>query len=171
MNALDLSQEWLAAPDLNSLQHKELAGLGVTQEAMHRCGGLAWARVSTTGRLYTPSDAGNVSLIQPVWAGPAPSIHQDVERPELSDLIAWQPEEPTSWYYRLGTPGAALGADNLDLAHFEGWPICFALTPLGWLRGECRGAVLLEVCEAHWRTEDEAEKTNAATEWWRGDAA
>ena len=95
-----------------------------------------------------PSAAGEVMLIQPVWTGPAPSIYQAVETPQLADLLAWHPDNPTRWHYRLGTPGAALGADNLDLAHSEGWPITFELTPLDWLRGGCRGAVLLEGCEA-----------------------
>ncbi len=127
---LDLLAELLGTSSLNSRQRKKLEGMGVSREAMHRCGGFGWARVSTTGRLYMLSDAGNVAFIQPVWAGPAPSIYQAVEDPLLDDLLAWRPEEPTHWHYRLGTPGAALGADNLDLAHSEGWPVCFATTPL-----------------------------------------
>ncbi len=171
MNALDLAREWLATPSLNSRQRREIEALGVTREAVHRSGGLGWARVSTTGRLYGPADAGDVAIIQPVWAGPAPSIYEAVEDPLLDDLLAWRPEEPTRWHYRLGTPGAALGADNLDLAHSEGWPICFATTPLDWLRGDCRGAVLLELCEHHWRTEAEAEESARAGAWWGGEAA
>ena len=166
-----LIAEWLATPSINSKQRGQLEELGVTREAIHRAGGLGWSRVSTAGRLYEPSDAGDVALIQPVWYGPAPSIHQNVEHPELADLIAWRLDEPTIWHYRLGTPGAALGADNLDLAHSEGWPICFALTPLDWLRGECRGAVLLDLCSAHWRAEDEAERAKATAGWWGGEAA
>ncbi len=166
-----LTPEWLAIPCLNSRQRRQLEELGVTREATHRGGGLCWARVSTNGRLYMPSNAGDVAFIQPVWAGPAPSIYQAVERPVLDDLLAWRPEEPTRWHYRLGTPGAALGADNLDLAHSEGWPICFATTPLDWLRGDCRGAVLLELCEAHWRAGDEAEEGVRTVAWWGGRAA
>ena len=168
---LDLMAEWLAVPSLNSRQRRQLEELGVTREAVHRAGDLGWARVATAGRIYTPADAGDVMLIQPVWAGPAPSIYIDVDNPLIADLIAWRPEESTSWYYRLGTPGCVLGADNLDLAHSEGWPICFATTPLDWLRGCCRGAVLLEVCEAHWRTHDEAEKAKATAGWCGGEAA
>ena len=156
MNALDLAREWLATPSLNSRQRHQLENEGVTREAVHRCGGLGWTRVATTGRLYMPSDAGDVMLIQPVWAGPAPSIYQAVEHPQLFDLIAWHPEEPTRWFYRLGAPGAVLGADNLSLAHSEGWPITFELSPLAWLLANCCGAVLLEVCEAHWGGDDEA---------------
>ena len=168
---LDLMAEWLGTSSLNSRQRRQLEELGVTREAVHRCGGLGWTRVSTTGRLYMPSDAGDVAIIMPIWAGPAPSIYEAVEYPLLDDLIAWRLEEPTRWHYRLGTPGTPLGADHLDLAHAEGWPICFALMPLAWLQGNCCGAMLLEVCEAHWRAADEAEEGARAAAWWGGKAA
>ena len=168
---LNLMAEWLGTSSLNSRQRRQLEDLGVTREAIQRGGGLAWVRVATVGRGYTPSDAGEVMIIQPVWVGPAPSIYQAVEYPLLADLIAWHPERPTRWYYRLCIPGPVLGADNLDLAHSEGWPITFELTPLAWLQADCRVAVLLELCESHWRAEDEAEKAAATTKWWGGEAA
>ena len=171
IDPLDLMAEWLGTSSLNSRQRTQLEELGITREAVHLGAGLGWMRVSTTGRLYMPSDAGDVAIIQPVWVGPAPSIYQAVEHPRLADLLAWHPEEPTRWWYRLGTPGIALGADNLGLAHSEGWPISFATTPLAWLLGNCRGAVLLEVCEAHWRDLDEAVAGAAAAAWWGGEAA
>ena len=166
-----LLAEWLATPDLNSRQRHQLEDLGITREAMHRAGGLGWARIATTGRVYLPSDSGDVAIIQPVWAGPAPSIYEAVDDPLLDDLIAWHPEHPTRWSYRLGTPGAVLGADNLELAHAEGWPITFELSPLAWLLGDCRGGVLLEICEAHWHAEDEAEQDAHSASWWGGEAA
>ncbi len=163
----DLMAEWLATPSLNSRQRKQLEELGVTREAILRAGGLGWARVSTIGgRCYTPRDAGEVKFIVPAWAGPVPSIYQAVEHPVLADLLAWHPEEPTRWWYRIGGHGAVLGADNLDLAHVEGLPISFALTPLDWLRGDCRGAVLLDLYWSHWQSEDEADAAAATTEWW-----
>ena len=169
---LDLLSEWLATSSLNSRQRHQLEDLGVTHEAAQRAGGLGWARVSTIGgRCYTPRTAGDVRVIQPVWAGPAPSIHQAIEHPVLADLISWHPEDPTRWWYRIGDPGAVLGADNLDLAHAEELPISFATTPLDWLRGDCHGAVFLDLCWSHWRAEDEAEKAEATAAWWGGEAA
>ena len=169
---LNIEAEWLGTPSLHSRQRRQIEGLGITREAIHRAGGLGWARVSTIGgRCYTPSPAGDVLVILPVWAGPAPSIFQAVETPALADLLAWHPETPTRWWYRIGTPGAVLGGDNLELAHAEGLPINFATTPLDWLRGDCRGGVLLEICEAHWRAEDETEKADATAAWWGGEAA
>ncbi len=168
----DLMVEWLGTPSLNSRQRRQFEDLGVTREATLRAGGLTWSRVSTVGgRCYTPSPAGHVRVIMPVWAGPAPSIYQAVEHPVLADLIAWHPDRPTRWWYRIGDPGAVLGADNLELAHAEELPISFATTPLDWLRGDCRGAVLLDFCEAHGRAEDEADAAAATTEWWGGEAA
>ena len=129
----DLMLEWLATPSLNSRQRKQLESLDVTREAIDRAGGLA-ARISTIGgRCYSPSPAGDVMVIMPVWAGPAPSIYQAVEHPVLFDLLAWNPSEPTLWWYRIGAPGGVLGADLLDLAHAEDLPISFATTPLIWL--------------------------------------
>ena len=173
MYAPDLLAEWTTAVySLNSKQRHQLEDLGVNREAILRAGDLGWTRViDIGGRCYTPDPAGNVMIIMPVWAGPAPSIYQAVEHPVLFDLIAWHPEEPTLWHYRIGDPGAVLGADNLDLAHAEELPISFATTPLDWLRGDCRGAVLLELCESHWRAVREAEKDEATADWWRGTTA
>ncbi len=169
---LGLMAEWLGTSSLNSHQRKELEDLGVTREATQRAGDLGWARVSTIGgRCYMPADTGEVKVIMPVWAGPAPSIYRVVENPVIVDLIAWHPEEPTRWHYRIGNLGAVLGGENLDLAHAEELPISFATTPLDWLRGDCRGAVLLDICEAHWRALDEAEAAAATTQWWGGEAA
>ena len=168
----DLMAEWVATSSINSKQREQLADLDVSREAIHRAGDLRWARVSNIGgRCYVPSHAGDVMVIQPVWAGPAPSIFQVVEHPVLFDLISWHPSEPTQWWCRIGDPGAVLGANNLELAHAEELPISFATTPLDWLLGECRGAVLLEFCESHWRAEDEADAAAATTEWWGGEAA
>ena len=101
MMHVDVMAEWMGTPGLLPRQRRELEAVGATREAVHRCGGLGWARVSTTGRLYLPSDAGDVAIIMPIWTGPAPSIYEAVEHPLLADLLAWHPEEPTRWHYRL----------------------------------------------------------------------
>ncbi len=149
MTALELAREWLALPDIGCGDRHLLDQQGVTREAIHRAGGLAVARISTAGRLWMPVLTGTAAFILPVWNGPAPSIYQAVEHPLLIDMIAWRPDDPTRWWYRTGD-GDVLGADHLDLAHAEGWPISFATTPLEWLRGNCHGACLLGYCEAVW---------------------
>jgi hypothetical protein len=56
----DIMAEWLATAALNSRQRYQIEDLGVTREAIHRAGGLGWARVSTIGgRCYDPSDTGD----------------------------------------------------------------------------------------------------------------
>ena len=149
MTALELAREWLALADIGCGDRQLLDQHGVAREAIHRAGGQAVARIGTVGRLWVPEPTGTPAFILPVWNGPSPSIYQAVEHPLLIDLIAWRPDDSTRWWYRTGE-GGALGIDNLDLAHTEGWPISFATTPLEWLRGDCRGACLLGYCEAAW---------------------
>ena len=166
MTALELAREWLALADIGCGDRQLLDQHGVAREAIHRAGGQAVARIGTVGRLWVPEPTGTPAFILPVWNGPSPSIYQVVEHPLLIDLIAWRPDDPTRWWYRTGE-GDALGIDNLDLAHTEGWPISFATTPLDWLRGDCCGAVLLDRCEVGWAGARHCEDEAALQDWWR----
>ena len=165
----DLIREWLALPSPGAGDLRLLDRHGVTREAVHRAGGLAIARISTAGRLWMPEPTGTPAFILPVWDGPAPSIYTSVENPVLIDMIAWRPDGPATWWYRTGE-GAVLGADNLDLAHVEGWPISLHRTPLDWLRAGCCGAVLLDHCEACWAGTRLHEADAELRAWW-GEAA
>ncbi len=169
MNALDLDLEGLGLADVGRGDRQLLEQQGVAREAVHRAGGLAVARIGTTGRLWMPEPTGTPSFIQPVWDGPAPSIYCGVENPVLIDMIAWRPDDPPCWWYRTGD-SHALGADHLDLAHVEGWPISLHRTPLDWLRAGCRGAVLLDHCEARWAG-SQLRKADAELRTWWSDAA
>ncbi len=162
----DLIRDWLALPDIGHGDHRLLEQHGVTREAIQRAGGLAVARIGTVGRLWVPEPTGTPAFILPVWAGVAPSIYQVVENPVLIDMIAWRPDDPASWWYRQGEVDVDLGAGHLDLAHVEGWPISLHRTPLGWLRAGCRGAVLLDHCEARWAGSRHREDEAALRAWW-----
>lgn len=165
-----LIAEWLSTPGLNSKQRRQIEDLGVTHQAALRAGGLGWARISTTGRGYMASDIGEVALIQPVWDGPAPSIYCAVENPTLTDLIAWRPEDPTRWHYRIGTVGAMLGeATYLEAIETRGLIKIFP-TPLAWLAANCDGVCFLEDVEVRWANERFAEDEAALQAWW-GEAA
>ncbi|MEE9250364.1 MAG: hypothetical protein V3U93_04480 [Alphaproteobacteria bacterium] len=166
----DLMREWLALPSPGAGDLRLLGRRGVTREAVHWAGGLAIARIGTTGRLWMPSPTGAPAFILPVWAGPAPSIYSGVENPVLIDMIAWRPDDLARWWYRLGEVEVDLGADHLDLAHVEGWPISLHRTPLDWLRADCRGAVLLDHCEARWTGNRLREADAESRAWWE-DAA
>lgn len=135
---------WLSLPTVSD---DGLARLGIDRAAALRAGGLAWSRIVTAGRAFDFDHAGTPAIIQPVWRGPAPSIYQGVEHPVLADLIAWRPAEPARWWYRWGSDSPALGDDYIEAAHTEGWPLICDLTPLDWLRGGCRGCVLLDIAE------------------------
>ncbi len=169
MSPHDLIRNWLALPDIGHGDRRLLEQHGVNREAVHRAGGLAVARIGTTGRLWMPEPTGTPAFVQPVWNGPAPSVYCGVENPVLIDMIAWRPDDPSRWWYRTGD-GDALGINNLDLAHVEGWPITFEPTPLDWLRAGCRGAVLLGYCEAQWAGAQYQEDEAVLRAWW-GSAA
>ena len=89
------------------------------------------------------------AVIQPCWRGPAPSIYCGVENPILDELIAWRPAEPGRWWYRWGADWPALGDHFIDDAHIDGKPLDCHLTPLEWLRGGCRGTVMLGIAEGY----------------------
>ena len=144
-----------------------LAGAGVTFEGMLRAGDLGVERITTTGRLYTPSPEGFPAIILAIWAPAPPSIYCSVANPVILDLLALRLDQPETWWWRIGEPDLILGSDNLDLAHATGWPISFATTPLDWLQADCRGACLLDHCEARWAAERFAEDEAALREWWR----
>ena len=162
----EIIREWLTLPSPGAGDLRLLESLGVTREAIHRAGGQAVARIGTAGRLWMPEPTGTPAFVLPVWNGPAPSIYQAVEHPLLIDMIAWRPDDPATWWYRQGEVYLVLGDAHLDLAHAEGWPICFATTPLDWLRGNCRGAVLLGYCEAQWAGGRHREDEAALRAWW-----
>ena len=142
---------WLSLPSISDVG---LARLGIDRHIANRAGGLAWARITTAGRAFDFAHGGIPSVIQPVWRGPAPSIECGVEHPILADLIAWRPAEPGRWWYRWGCDTPALGDEYVDDAHRHHHPLVCHLTPLDWLRGGCRGTVLLDIAEHYapvWR--------------------
>ncbi len=135
---------WLSLP---SISDKGLARLGVSRAAAARAGGLAWSHITIFGRGFDLSPSGFPAVIQPCWRGCAPSIYQAMENPVLDELIAWCPAEPDLWFYRWGASWPALGDHYIDDAHIDGDPLHCHLTPLDWLRGGCRGTVLLGIAE------------------------
>ena len=170
MNSMDFTREWLLLPSPGAGDLQLLAELGVAREAIHRAGGLAVARISTVGRVWMSEPNGTPAFILSIWNDTTPSIYCGVENPVLIDMIAWRPDDPTRWWYRLGEVDVALGAEHLDLAHVEHWPITLARSPLDWLQGNCRGACLLGYCEAAWTAEQFAEDQASLGVWWKGAA-
>ena len=135
---------WLTLP---SITDAGLARLGLDRRIANRAGGLAWSRITTFGRGFDLSPSGGAAVIQPVWRGPAPSLECARALPILDELIAWRPAEPGVWWYRWGASWPALGDHYIDDAHLDGVPLECHMTPLEWLRGGCRGCVMLSVAE------------------------
>ncbi len=168
---IDLDAEFDLAWRNRTQEHREhLAAAGVTFESMLRAGDLGVARIATTGRLYMPAPNGFPVLIMAAWSPAPPSIYTAVENPVIMDLLALRLDQPETWWWRIGESGLVLGSDNLDLAHVEGRPISLHRTPLDWLRAGCRGACLLDHCEAQWAAERFAED-EATLRAWCGTAA
>ena len=135
---------WLTLP---SISDEGLARLGIGRVIANRAGGIAWSRITTFGRCFDLSPSGVPAVIQPCWRGQAPSLVVAVENPVLDDLIAWCPADPGRWWYRWGADWSALGDPFIDDAHINGKPLDCHLTPLEWLRGGCRGCVMLGIAE------------------------
>ncbi len=149
-------------------EHRQhLAEAGITFEAMLRAGDLGVERIAATGRLYTPHPNGFPAVILAAWSPAPPSIYTTVESPKILDLLALRLDQPETWWYRIGEPGLVLGSDNLDAAHTEGWLISLHRTPLDWLLAGCRGACLLDHCEAQLTAERFTEDEAALADWWR----
>ena len=164
---IDLAAEFDHAWRNRTQEHlKHLADAGITFQAMLSAGDLGVERIATTGRLYVPSPDGFVVVVMAAWSPAAPSIYCAVENPVILDLLALRLDQPETWWRRVGEPGLVLGSDNLDAAHTEGWPISLHRTPLDWLRAGCRGACLLDHCEAQWTVERFGDDEAALREWW-----
>ncbi len=116
-------------------------------------------------QLSDTTSAGQVTIIQPVWAT-APSIHRAVESPVLRDLIAWHPDEPDLWFYCFGLGRPILGEDHYLDAIESGAPLKVFATPLDWLRAGGEGCVFLDDVESRWAVERAAEDDATVRDWW-----
>ena len=126
-------------------EHRQhLAEAGITFEAMLRAGDLGVERITTSGRLYTPSPDGFPAIIMAIWSPAPPSIYCAVKNPRIVDLIAFRINDPGLWWYHNGDPGLILGEDYYLAAAIEEVPIKVFDSPLSWLRGNCNGACILD---------------------------
>ncbi len=167
MQPASLESEFdLAVANLNPAHFRHLADAGVSFQAICRASYVGVERIATTGRLYMPAPDGFPVLIMAVWSPAPTSIYCAVENPVIMDLIALRLDQPSTWWRRVGEQGLVLGSNNFYLAHTEGWPINLHRTPLDWLTAGCRGACLLDHCEAQWTAELFAEDEAALQRWW-----
>ncbi len=162
--AASLIAEYLALPELSANLTRRLADLGVGRDAIRRAG-LGASRIHQVGRTFAPAGYGRWHLVLPVWEGPAPDIFEPVERPVLLDLLAWHPDNPELWLYRIGAAGLILGEHRYLEALRAGQPFRAFATPLEWLQADCHGTVFLDDAERRWRGEAEEDHVDAIEAW------
>ncbi len=164
---INLAAEFrLAWRDRTQKHRKHLADAGITFQAMLRAGDLGVERITTTGRLYAPTQDGFPAVILAVWDPAPPSIYCAVENPVIMDLIAFRTDAPATWWYRIGEPGLILGEDRYLAAVDGATPLKVYDSPLRWLQGGCDGVVFLDDAEDRWAAERFAEDEVALRAWW-----
>lgn len=140
----DILHEW-ATIGVDCEAWRKMEAFGIPWETLNRCGDPLPVRVRTDGSYFEPSDPdGTVMLVQPVFAGPIPSIFVPVDEPCLVDLIAYSPREPGRWFWRRGEHGLVLGDENLERAELFSEPVRVHRNPLEWLRSGGEGVCVLD---------------------------
>ncbi len=147
-----------------------LVDAGIPFEAMLRAGDLGVERITTTGRLYTPSAEGFPAIILAIWAPAPPSIYCSVANPVILDLIALRLDQPEMWWRRIGEPDLILSEDRYLDAIETGAPLKVFDSPVAWLRGICGGTCFLDDCEARWSVERYSEDEAALRARWEAAA-
>lgn len=121
-----------------------LEALEVSVEGWLRAAGIGAANIITTGRTFRPHAEGIPAIIVGEWRPGPPSVHHFVEEPNLIDLVAFLPEDPDQFWFRIGKFRCCLGGHEWVEAAEAGCPIPLFLDPLSWLRADCRGACVPE---------------------------
>jgi hypothetical protein len=138
MGAVDLAAEHLAGLRNMRQRHLDhLLGRGVSGRAYVAAGCIGIERVRFSSTTYEPTEDDEQVFIQPV--------HDGLDR--LCDLLAWRPRQPDRWALRCDA-AFALGEAAIADADWANEPLELHSTPLAWLQGDCRGAVVLRPAEA-----------------------
>lgn len=109
---------------------------GISPEAIAQLGTYAPIGVGPInplpGHLFEPSDDGAVHVILPVWEGHG-----------IVDLIAFNPQRPGRWFWRIGQ-GWCLSPEQIGRPTFDMAPLQVWDTPLSWLQNNCQGVCVLD---------------------------
>jgi hypothetical protein len=145
MNAADLARELAAAHEaLSDAQHEDfvLAGVDRLDIALGLVGA---AYGSVAGERFEPHPDGRLAFCTPARIHRSLTIESPVPDSavrvgELVDLVYWSLNHPERWAMRTGA-AECLGLVEPQYCGPE--PVAIHRRPLGWLRGGCRGLVLL----------------------------
>jgi hypothetical protein len=150
----DLNAEWAACRPPSPQERANLCRMGIDMAATVTSpgGGLLIADIETSGEHFQfgPPGTGRKALV----------LACDLAGDELAitDLIAFDPREPTRWRLRLGVANWLAGWELDRRTYGMGWeivpPVCADGSatfdplpiwrhPLAWLQGGCKGSVPL----------------------------
>lgn len=133
-----------AASRMTPDQARKLQAMGIPVAHLLEDASIGVVKASVDAKdFWTPEETGRTMIAVPL-----------IEDGHISDLIAFDPNEPAVWYLRTGT-GWALGAENIAAA-VNGWSdremtLLIHSTPMNWLRAGCEGC-----CVSHWTDEARA---------------
>jgi hypothetical protein len=133
-----LLKEYANAFESSNESHFDwMRGHGVADRTMYSgpaVFGIEWAQLDGSG-LYKPHPDGMPVMLSPVgWM-------RDFEI-YLTDLAAWRPTDPTTWWLRLGS-GDILNPETVEHADHFKKPLIVHANPLVWLQHNCQGCVFL----------------------------
>ena len=98
---------WLAARGMDARRRLHVGGVGAARAVFHERAGI-----------WEPHPEGERALVLPVLDGPVCHVIEDGEdagpdTPEMFDLVAWRPTDPTRLYRRTGE-AALVGVGGID---------------------------------------------------------
>jgi len=133
-------------------RHRQmLQRLGVPDDIMLHLSGIGVSATETNGEFWQPAESGPLAMVIPAFHGIPPSFvnatEDESEQPH--DLIAFDPDRPGRWWWRVGTADT-LGCHLISSAHTWGTPVHVVTDPLAWLQHRGQVVCLLKP-EAAWK--------------------
>ena len=106
-DAATAAARWLAARGMDARRRLHAGGVGAARAVFHERAGI-----------WEPHPEGERVLVLPVFDGAARHVIEDGEdagpdTPELFDIVAWRPADPT-WLYRRTGEAALVGVGGID---------------------------------------------------------
>jgi hypothetical protein len=144
MTAGTLLDEWdQALSAMRPHADRLLRAHGIDIPTEQRAGGIGYARIQTVGRLFHHDPADFEAICVGLWAPEPPNLlYAATSDWGLMDVLAFDPEAPTRWWYRCGdVEHPYLGEHHLNAALDQGAWLQVHDNPWSWLQHGARGVV------------------------------